>query len=97
MRSYDDFTASLGGSEPPAGLSVPLQGLWLIANGDWNAAHLLVQDDPSDEAAWVHAHLHRIEGDIGNAGYWYNRSGRPPTNVPFEKERETIVRELLSH
>jgi hypothetical protein len=95
MMTYEEFAASLGRPEPPEELPVPLQGLWLVANGDWGAAHNLVQDDPSDEAAWVHAHLHRIEGDIGNAGYWYNRSGRPPTNVPFEKERESIARALL--
>jgi hypothetical protein len=94
--TYDEFAASLVRPEPPAELSVPLQGLWLLANGDWEKAHILVQDDPSDEAAWVHAHLHRVEGDIGNAGYWYNRSGRPPTNVPFEDERASITRTLLS-
>ena len=75
MRVYEEFTASLKRSDPPGELTVPLRGLWLVAKGDWNGAHIL-QDDPSDDAVWVHAHLHRIEGDVGNAGYWYNRSGR---------------------
>ena len=51
--------------------------LGLVAAGDWDGAHALVQDDPSPEAAWVHAHLHRVEGDLTNAGYWYRRAGKP--------------------
>jgi hypothetical protein len=53
------------------------QALALLSSGDWNAAHELVQDDPSPEAAWMHAHLHRVEGDLANAGYWYRRADRP--------------------
>ena len=96
MMTYDQFAATFADGEPPSDLSVPLKGLWLVASGDWDGAHVLVQDDPSDEAAWVHAHLHRVEGDVGNAGYWYNRAGRSPTNVPFEQEREAIARVLLN-
>src|ERR1700688_9982 len=80
---------------PPDQLSPALRGLWWAAKGDWNRAHVLVQDDPSREAAWVHAYLHRGEGDLGNAGYWYRKAGRPAASDPLEVEWEAIVSALL--
>ena len=71
-----------------------LKALELLAAGDWEGAHVLVQDDPSPEAAWVHAHLHRVEGDMSNAGYWYRRAGRPPASNSLEDERRTIASAL---
>ncbi len=68
----------------------PLEALKLAAAGDWDGAHGIVQDDPSPEAAWVHAHLHRVEGDLGNAGYWYRRAGRPVATGDFAAERRAI-------
>ena len=68
----------------------PRKALDLIAAGDWNGAHELVQDDPSAEAAWVHAHLHRIEGDLGNAGYWYRRAGKLVATGDHADERRAI-------
>jgi len=65
-----------------------------LAEGNWDAAHGIVQDDPSREAAWIHAHLHRVEGDLGNAAYWYRRAGRPVATESLEDERATITREL---
>lgn len=91
----EEFLATVGQAKPPAGLSVPLQGLWYAAKGEWDKAHVLVQDDPSREAAWVHAHLHRIEGDLDNAGYWYNRADKMPAGEPLEEERHDIARALL--
>jgi hypothetical protein len=79
---------------PTEDLSSPLRALRLLAAGDWEAAHKLVQDDPSEEAAWVHAHLHRVEGDLSNAGYWYRRAGRPVATGDFDEERRTIERVL---
>lgn len=67
------------------------QALSLIAAGDWRAAHELVQDDASPEAAWVHAHLHRIEGDLANARYWYRRAGRPEATGGLDEETEAIA------
>ena len=72
----------------------PLEALRLIAAGDWDGAHALVQDDPSAEAAWVHAHLHRVEGDLGNAGYWYRRAGKPVATGDLAEERRAIERAL---
>lgn len=78
-----------------AGLSVPLRGLWYAAKGDWNRAHELVQNDPSAEASWVHAYLHRVEGDLGNAHYWYHQAGKPPVgDLPLEEELRQIIRVL---
>ncbi|MBA3516277.1 MAG: hypothetical protein H0T75_01185 [Rhizobiales bacterium] len=68
------------------------QALALLSSGDWNAAHELVQDDPSPEAAWMHAHLHRVEGDLANAGYWYRRADRPVAIGGLEEERREIER-----
>ena len=71
-----------------------LKALGLVAAGDWNGAHTLVQDDPSNEAAWVHAHLHRVEGDLDNAGYWYRRAGKPMPNGDLAEERKAIEKAL---
>lgn len=72
------------------------QALALLGAGDWNGAHRLVQDDSSPEAAWVHAHLHRVEGDLSNAGYWYRRAGRPEATGSLEEERRELIRSLGS-
>ena len=89
------FKASLPDAAPPQGLSVPLAALWWVAKGDWNAAHNLVEPKLGSDAAWVHAHLHRIDGDIGNAAYWYRRADRPVVKGAIEAEWEQIVAELL--
>lgn len=93
--NFDDFFGSLGGDQPPDGLTVPLRGLWHSAKGNWQTAHELVQDEEGVEAAWVHAHLHRIEGDTDNARYWYRQARRDMPVVPIEMERAMIARVLL--
>ncbi|MCD2472317.1 hypothetical protein LQ948_13990 [Jiella sp. MQZ9-1] len=65
-----------------------------LTAGDWNGAHAIVQDDPSADAAWIHAHLHRVEGDLGNAAYWYRRAGRRVATSDLDDERDAIVAEL---
>ncbi len=90
-----NFKATLAGAAPAPQLAAPLAGLWWAAKGDWDRAHKLVQDDPSAEAAWVHAYLHRVEGDLGNAGYWYRRAGRPAAVDAVEAEWERIAVALL--
>ena len=83
---------------PPAGASPAVQALWHDAQDDWARAHACVQDDPGQEGAWVHAYLHRKEGDLGNAGYWYARAGRkmPAEAVALAEEWTGLARELLS-
>jgi Tfp pilus assembly protein PilF len=70
------------------------QALAHLEAGDWDGAHKIVQDDPSPEAAWVHAHLHRIEGDLSNARYWYRRAGRPESTAGLEDEAREIAQAL---
>ncbi len=81
---------------PPAEWNGALRALWHEARGDWHAAHTCAQEDDSRAGAWVHAYLHRKEGDPGNAGYWYARAGRPmpPRGLPLAAEWEQIAREL---
>lgn len=90
-----DFKASLSGVAPAPNLDAPLAGLWWMAKGGWERAHKLVQDESSAEAAWVHAYLHRVEGDLGNAGYWYRRAGKPVASGTLEGEWEEILQALL--
>jgi hypothetical protein len=90
-----DFKTSVAGDKPPAGLTPPLEGLWWAAKGDWDKAHKIVQDIETADAAWVHAYLHRVEGDLGNAGYWYRQAGQPVAKDSLEAEWERIVSALL--
>ncbi|SCB37454.1 hypothetical protein GA0061099_1005650 [Bradyrhizobium yuanmingense] len=90
-----DFIASIGGAAPASDLNAPLAGLWWAAKGDWDRAHTIVQDESSREAAWVHAYLHRVEGDLGNAGYWYRQAGQPAAKDSLEAEWERIAATLL--
>lgn len=88
------FETALTAGAPPQGWSRPLQALWYAARGDWEAAHELAQAGDDDAHAWVHAHLHRVEGDAANAGYWYRRAGQPVAGGSFEDERAAIASEL---
>ncbi|MCX7868340.1 MAG: hypothetical protein N2322_00155 [Terrimicrobiaceae bacterium] len=82
--------------EEPLHLGPALRALWLDARGHWSQAHSAVQDDASPAAAWVHAYLHRKEGDAGNARYWYSQAGRPPATGPLEAEWESLAASLLA-
>ena len=94
--SVGPFEASLHHSEPPEGWSPALQPLWWDAHGDWDKAHSFVQLDEADrQCAWVHAYLHRKEGDLSNASYWYRRSGHPIATGPLTDERRSIASTLL--
>lgn len=89
--------ASLAADAPPSDLSRPLAALWHCARGAWDAAHALVQQAEGDpDHDWVHAHLHRVEGDLANAGYWYHRAGRPAASGALEAEWTEIAVSLLA-
>ena len=90
-----DFRASLSGTSPAPGLEPPLAALWWAAKDQWDAAHKIVQDEDTRDAAWVHAYLHRVEGDPGNAGYWYRQAGKPVATGSLETEWELMVSALL--
>lgn len=90
----DVFSASLCADEPPA-LSPPLRALWFDAKGDWDAAHKCVDQLSDGDSMWVHAFLHRKEGDLSNARYWYARAGRAPHEGALEAEWREIAMALL--
>jgi hypothetical protein len=92
----DAFRASLAQPEPSAGLSLALQTLWWEAKGDWKRAHACVQEDRTSTGSSVHAYLHRVEGDLTNAGHWYNRAGRTPATVALQEEWTALAGELLA-
>ncbi len=94
--NYSEFLKSLQTSVPPIGLSVYAQALWHDAKGDWNKAHELVQDLNDKTAALIHAYLHRKEGDIFNADYWYRRAWKSRPGVSLEEEWAQIVQETLA-
>ena len=81
---------------PPEGLPPALLALWWDARGDWHAAHELAQSAPDPEGAWVHAYLHRVDGDLANAGYWYRRAGRPAADGDLKEEWRAIAAALLA-
>ena len=90
------FRASLTQDAPPPGLGLPLQALWWDARSDWDRAHACAQDDKSAAGSLIHAYLHRKEGDLGNAGYWYARARRAMPAGPLEAEWEDLAGELLA-
>ena len=78
MNDVEELLASVDGvEESPDGLASPVLALWLTKKGRWEDAHDVAQDIATPMGSWIHAHLHRIEGDLGNAGYWYSRAGKP--------------------
>ncbi len=93
--TIQEFQSSLSKQTPPDGLDDLLAALWHDAKKNWKRAHQIVQNIESADSAWIHAYLHRKEGDLGNARYWYSRAGREPFTLLLEKEWEQIVRELL--
>ena len=93
--TFDDFKASLKKDTPPEGISPLLQALWYDGRNDWTGSHNIAQEIHSIEGSWIHAYLHRKEGDAGNAAYWYRKAGKPIPTVSLEKEWEALVRALL--
>ncbi len=89
------FKGSLAANKPPDEASVYLKALWYDAKGQWDTAHSLIQDVEDNNASWIHAYLHRKEGDIANARYWYRRAGRKMPDISLEKEWENIVADLI--
>lgn len=92
-----DLARSAGtDSAPPAGIPTTLKALWFAKAGKWDAAHDLCQEIPGSAGSWIHAWLHREEGDLGNAAYWYSRAGKPTPsrNKPLDEEWMEIATAL---
>lgn len=90
-----EFKRSLAKTRPPAGLAPALAALWWAGNDKWNKAHAIVMDEGGKDCAWVHAYLHRVEGDLGNARYWYRQAQRPVSSTPVAAEWDAIAESLL--
>lgn len=88
----EQFERSLADPEPPPGLSEAMRVLWFDGRGDWKAAHDIAQDMPSEDGSWLHAFLHRREGDLSNADYWYRRAGRQWPETGLEEEWRGLVK-----
>lgn len=93
--TLDQFRETLTSPAPPADLTFALAGLWWDAKDDWTRAHESAQQDEGHDGSWVHAYLHRKEGDQGNAAYWYQRAGQPVCKEPLEIEWMSIAKTLL--
>lgn len=89
------FSASLANDTPPPGISAYLRALWHDGKGDWQTAHTIIQDIESPDAAWIHAYLHRKEGDSFNADYWYRRAGKKRPAVSLQQEWEDIAEAMI--
>lgn len=92
---FETFLQSISSTAAPANSSVYLQAMWHDAKNEWEKAHALVDSLHDATACWVHAYLHRKEGDIGNADYWYRRAGQTRPSVSLREEWEMIVKALL--
>jgi len=92
---YESFIDSIKSKKIPQTIDPILKALWLDASDDWDAAHQIVQSMYDTDAELVHAYLHRKEGDLGNASYWYSRCGKKAPNMSLEQEWELITEEML--
>ena len=90
----DEFQQSLTATEPPAGLTHALTGLWWDGKGDWKRTHESTQQDEGFEGSWFHAYPHLKEGDQGNAAYWYRRAGKPAYRDSLDATRLRFLRAL---
>jgi len=95
MNNLKEFVDSLAETEPPSSLSEYLLALWYDGKGNWEKSHEIIQDIEDANAEWIHAYLHRKEGDFGNADYWYRRAGKIRPAAILEDEWEDIVKAQL--
>ena len=93
--TFEQFQQSLSKSSPPSTISKHLESLWYDGKGDWEQSHNIIQDINDSKASWIHAYLHRKEGDIWNADYWYNQAGKKRPATSLEEEWEEIVRKII--
>ena len=93
--NLESFIESLMADDPPAGLSLYLLSLWYDAKGDWSKAHDVIQNEENKNGSWIHAYLHRKEGDIWNADYWYRRAGKTRPSHSLDDEWKEIASNIL--
>lgn len=91
LENHTHFLETLDNSSPDESWPEALKSLWYDAKGDWEASHNIAQDIHSDLGSWIHAYLHRKEGDEWNAGYWYRRANRPFSKLTLDEELKELV------
>lgn len=97
MTTIEAFRSSVSAAAPPADLGPALEALWWLKHGDWDRAHKCVQGHEGEaDCDWVHAHLHRQEGDMSNAQYWYRRAEKPVSGVSLQDEWSEIVATMFT-
>ncbi len=96
-KTYAEFEKSLEAEGPPVLWPEALQALWWDARGQWENSHAIAQDIPSKTGNWIHAYLHRKEGDEWNARYWYERAGQPFPRYSLSDELRDLVSWVLEH
>ena len=94
--TLSEFKRTVSADRPPQGLAPALRALWHDARGEWDAAHDTAQSIEDESGAWVHAYLHRKEGDASNAAYWYRRARQPVATDPLDVEWDRIALALLA-
>jgi len=96
MTSEQLETSALSGAKMPVNLSPARQAMWMSHAGKWDEAHTLCQNISGSDGCWIHAHLHRQEGDHDNAAYWYSRANKPmpPRNLSITEEWHQLVNAL---
>ena len=97
MTAMDLARSAASDATPPAGISTAARALWFARAGQWDAAHDLCQEITGSAGSWIHAYLHREEGDLSNAAYWYSRAGKPvpAAAVSLADEWMEIAGELI--
>ena len=93
--TYDEFILRIENDDLPSNLPLYLQALWYDAKGDWHKAHSLIDSLDDANSCWVHAYLHRKEGDIANADYWYGRAHKQRSASSLQEEWKSLTTELL--
>ena len=93
--TFEEFKNSLAQTNPPV-VNELLKALWFEGKGDWESAHNIAQDIHNNDGSWIHAYLHRVEGDLGNASYWYSRANRKMPSSTLKDEWSALVKELLA-
>jgi hypothetical protein len=93
--TFDEYFKSIDNNQPSPQLSETLTSLWWDKKGDWDTAHKIAQDIPTLQGSAVHAYLHREEGVLWNADYWYSRAGRKRPDISLDEEWKLLVEEML--
>ena len=94
--TYDDFLQTVQDEQPPDNLSDTLTSLWWDKKGNWDKAHYIAQNIATQKGSAVHAYLHREEGVLWNADYWYGRAGLKRPDIPLEEEWRKLVQEMMA-